>query len=335
MEHKVDCYEKDGQTVKKTMSMPAVFSAPIKPDVVSKIFSLVRLGLRQPHAVSPDAGMKYSAHSWGTGRAIARVPRISGSGTRAAGQGAFANFCRGGRLAHPTKTIRRWTRNVSNKDKLIANAMAIASTANVPLVESRGHKIENIKMLPIVVSDEITKIIKTKEAMEVIKAVGLEDEINRVKDSKRIRPGKGKMRNRRYVKRGGLIIIHNSTENLLGFRNIPGVETMNVNNIDIVKLAPGGHLGKLVLWTESAFESLDKIYGTYETPSAVHNMFILPNHMVVESDLEAMFYSPEVQAVLDEPVLLEKVGYGKDFINATGKKELLEKGNAELIKSSN
>lgn len=44
---------------------------------------------RQPYAVKHMAGMKYAAESWGTGRAVARIPRISGGGTNRSGQGAF------------------------------------------------------------------------------------------------------------------------------------------------------------------------------------------------------------------------------------------------------
>ena len=58
--------------------------------------------------------MKHSAESWGTGRAVARIPRISGSGTSRAGQGAFGNMCRKGRMSHPLKTYRRWHRKVNN-----------------------------------------------------------------------------------------------------------------------------------------------------------------------------------------------------------------------------
>jgi len=69
---------------------------------------------RQAHAVDPKAGMKHSAESWGTGRAVARIPRISGSGTSRAGQGAFGNQCRKGRMSHPLKSYRRWHRKVNN-----------------------------------------------------------------------------------------------------------------------------------------------------------------------------------------------------------------------------
>jgi len=41
---------------------------------------------RQAYAVSSKAGHQTSAESWGTGRAVARIPRVSGGGTHRAGQ---------------------------------------------------------------------------------------------------------------------------------------------------------------------------------------------------------------------------------------------------------
>jgi len=49
------------------------------------------------------AGHQTAAESWGTGRAVSRIPRVPGGGTHRAGQGAFGNMCRGGRMFAPTK----------------------------------------------------------------------------------------------------------------------------------------------------------------------------------------------------------------------------------------
>lgn len=46
---------------------------------------------RQPYAVNKLAGHQTSAESWGTGRAVARIPRVRGGGTHRSGQGAFGN----------------------------------------------------------------------------------------------------------------------------------------------------------------------------------------------------------------------------------------------------
>ena len=63
--------------------------------------------------MSKHAGEQTSAISWGTGRAVARIPRVGGGGTHRSGQGAFGNMCRGGRMFAPTKIWRRWHRHVN------------------------------------------------------------------------------------------------------------------------------------------------------------------------------------------------------------------------------
>ena len=71
--------------------MPKVFLAPIRQDVVHFVHSEMSKNKRQPYAVSKHAGHQTSAESWGTGRAVARIPRVRGGGTHRSGQGAFGN----------------------------------------------------------------------------------------------------------------------------------------------------------------------------------------------------------------------------------------------------
>lgn len=98
-------------------NLPAVFSAPLRPDIVRIVHTGLAKNKRQPYAVSVKAGHQTSAESWGTGRAVSRIPRVPGGGTHRAGQGAFGNMCRGGRMFAPTKTWRRWHRKVSINQK--------------------------------------------------------------------------------------------------------------------------------------------------------------------------------------------------------------------------
>ena len=35
---------------------------------------------------------------------------------------------------------------------------------------------------------------------------------------------------------------------------------MPVDKLNLLKIAPGGHLGRFCIWTESAFKKLDQIY---------------------------------------------------------------------------
>ena len=86
---------------------------------------------RQPYAVFRRAGHQHSAISWGTGRAVARVPRISGGGTSRSGQGAFANMCRKGRMFAPTKIWRKWHHKVNVNQKRYALVSALAASARL------------------------------------------------------------------------------------------------------------------------------------------------------------------------------------------------------------
>lgn len=89
--------------VSEQLVLPAVFTAPIRPDIVHFVHTSMAKNKRQAYAVSAGAGHQHSAESWGTGRAVARIPRVSGGGTSRAGQAAFGNMCRAGRMFAPTK----------------------------------------------------------------------------------------------------------------------------------------------------------------------------------------------------------------------------------------
>merc|ERR1711935_283000 len=140
----------DGADKPTQAAMPSVFLAPIRPDVVHFVHSNMAKNSRQAYAVSKWAGHQQSAESWGTGRAVSRIPRIQGGGTHRAGQGAFGNMCRGGRMFAPTKTFRHWHRKLNTSQKRYAVASCLAASASVSLIEARGYKIiDKVKEIPI------------------------------------------------------------------------------------------------------------------------------------------------------------------------------------------
>ena len=100
-----------------TVALPDVMKASIRPDIVNFVHAQISNNKRQPYAVSKKAGHQTSAESWGTGRAVSRIPRVPGGGTHRAGQGAFGNMCRGGRMFAPTKIWHRWHRRVNVNQK--------------------------------------------------------------------------------------------------------------------------------------------------------------------------------------------------------------------------
>ncbi|XP_015867541.1 large ribosomal subunit protein uL4 [Ziziphus jujuba] len=284
----------------QTLPLPDVMKASIRPDILNFVHSNISKNSRQPYAVSKRAGHQTSAESWGTGRAVSRIPRVPGGGTHRAGQGAFGNMCRGGRMFAPTKIWRRWHRKINVNQKRYAVVSAIAASAIPSLVLARGHRIESVPELPLVVSDSAEGVEKTSAAIKVLKQVGAFPDAEKAKDSHSIRPGKGKMRNRRYINRKGPLIVYGTEGAKLvkAFRNIPGIDIVNVERLNLLKLAPGGHLGRFVIWTKSAFEKLDSIYGSFEKPSEKKKGYVLPRAKMVNADLARIINSDEVQSVV-------------------------------------
>ncbi|ODV63619.1 60S ribosomal protein uL4 ASCRUDRAFT_73427 [Ascoidea rubescens DSM 1968] len=282
----VTVYSVDGKATTTALPLPTVFSAPIRPDIVHSVFTRINKNKRQAYAVSEKAGHQTSAESWGTGRAVARIPRVGGSGTHRSGQAAFGNMCRGGRMFAPTKTWRKWNVKVNHNEKRYATASAIAASAVAPLVLARGHRVETIPEVPLVVSNELESVKKTKEAVAVLKAIGAHRDVIKVIKSKKIRAGKGKMRGRRTTQRRGPLVVYGEDNGIVkAFRNIPGVETASVTSLGLLQLAPGAHLGRFVIWTQAAFASLDAIYS-------------LPNNIIANADVTRLINSSEIQNVV-------------------------------------
>merc|ERR1712194_742991 len=238
----------DGKELESGVAMPDVFSTPIRNDIVHYIHSRLAKNRRQGHAVFYKAGAEHSAESWGTGRAVARIPRISGSGTSRSGQATFGNMCRKARMFAPLKIWRKW------------------------------HAKANITLTKFGVTDELVKVRK----------------------SKKIRTGKGKYRNSRYVMRKGPLIIYSeaSKDVKQAARNLPGVDVCNVHRLNILQLAPGGHLGRFCIFTKDAFDELNSVFGTYAATSQEKKGYTLPRPVMSCADLSRIINSDQVQAKL-------------------------------------
>ncbi|KAH8927698.1 hypothetical protein BT69DRAFT_1311550 [Atractiella rhizophila] len=285
-----------------TLPLPSVLTAPIRNDIVQAVHKSVAKNRRQPYAVSRKAGHQTSAESWGTGRAVARIPRVGGSGTQRAGQAAFGNMCRGGRMFAPTRIWRKFHVKVPLQQKRYALVSALAATAVPSLVLARGHSISEVEEVPLVLASSIEETTKTKEAVTLLKTLGAYHDIERVINSKKMRAGKGKMRGRRYRQRRGPLVIYNEDRGIVrAFRNVPGVETASVKALNLLQLAPGGHLGRFVIWTESAFAALDEVYGTFEKAATLKKDFNLPVAKIANPDITRLINSTEIQSILNAP----------------------------------
>ena len=289
----VSVYDATTGTAGASVALPAVFTAPIRMDVVGFVHTNMAKNSRQAYAVSREAGHQTSAESWGTGRAVSRIPRVPGGGTHRAGQGAFGNMCRGGHMFNPTRVWRRWQRRVNVGQRRFATVSALAASAVPALVMARGHAVEDVVELPLVLDN--LEASKTKHAVDILTRFGAYADVEKAKASRKIRAGKGKMRNRRYVQRRGPLVVYGADDNVeQAFRNLPGVELCSVERLNLLQLAPGGHVGRFIVWTKSAFDRLDSLYGTYSDASEKSG-FSLPRPLMSNADLARVINSSEIQ----------------------------------------
>jgi len=199
----------------------------------------------------------------------------------------------------PNKIWRKWHKKISVNQRRYAVSSALAASALPALVMARGHRVDSVPEFPLVLADSLNRVTKTKDAISILQKCGAYADVEKAKDSKKVHRGVGKMRNRRYTQRRGPMIVYDVSEGLdKAFRNLPGVELTLVDNLSLLDLAPGGHLGRFVIWTKGAFEKLDSIFGTYEESAKFKTGFNLPRSFMSNADLTRIINSDEVQSVL-------------------------------------
>ncbi|NHJ00600.1 MAG: 50S ribosomal protein L4 [Candidatus Heimdallarchaeota archaeon] len=254
---KVSVFDLEGKE-KEKIDTGTIFTVAFRPDIIKRTVLASRRNRQIAFGVDPQAGKRTTAESWGAGRGAARVARVKGSRTHSASRGALNPFVVGGRQTHPPEGKQNFTEKVNKKEKIIAKKSAISATADATLVESRGHIIEEIQSLPLIVTNDFESLKKTQEVQIALNNLGLAFDIAKAKRrNSQIRPGKGKRRGRKY-KSGKSVLIVIGTD--LGIRdaskNIPGVDVVIVDHLNTEHLAPGTHAGRLTVWTKSAIEYL-------------------------------------------------------------------------------
>ena len=147
---------------------------------------------------------------------------------------------------------------------------------------AKGHRVESVPEFPLVLDDSVESLKKTKDAVTVLRKTNAWADVERVKASRRYRAGRGKMRNRRYVQKRGPLVIYSKDDGItLAFRNIPGVTLLPVDKLNLLKLAPGGHVGRFCIWTASAFNALDQVYSSDNKKG-----FSMPRPIMANADLQ-------------------------------------------------
>jgi large subunit ribosomal protein L4e len=241
--------DKAGQKA-STIKVPDVFNEAYRPDVIKKAVLAAQANRLQPYGPDRTAGTLTSAHSWGSGRGAAHVPRLT-NGSRA----ARVTQARGGRSAHAPNPNKIFKEKINDKERMLAIRSAAAATMNKELVKARGYKYEG--ELPLIVSDDVESMTRTKDVVDMLMALGLEADLERAKQ-KQVRGGKGKMRGRQYKKKVGVLIVVGEDKGIgAGARNIAGLDVVTLDNVNAELLAPGTHAGRLTVWSESALKMME------------------------------------------------------------------------------
>ncbi|MCJ7431455.1 50S ribosomal protein L4 [Candidatus Bathyarchaeota archaeon] len=253
----VKVFNLEGKSTRK-IELPPVFATPLRPDVIKRAVLAIQSSRFQPQGRDPMAGKRTSAESRGTGFAMARIPRLKGQSGRA----AFAPGTVGGRQSHPPVSEKRIVKRIPKKEKRLALLSAIAATASKEVVAARGHSVVDVLEIPLVVTNDLEGLKKTREVEETLIRLGVLSDIYRVEGSRKVRAGKGKSRGRKMKQSvGPLIVVAEDKGIMEAARNIPGVNVARVSSLNAEMLAPGTHPGRLTIWTDSALERLNELYG--------------------------------------------------------------------------
>ncbi len=262
---KVPVFSLNGNS-KATVDLPKIFSTEYRPDLILRAFVSEQSWERQPYGTDPMAGLRTTAEYYGrrreyyrltVNRGISRLPREKRPG---GGLGHVKQVpqARGGRRAHPPKAEKKWGKKINLKEWIKALKSAIAATANIDLIkgEGRSHVLKEVSP-PLVVEDAFEHLKKTREIEAIFDKLHLSEDLERAKE-KKIKAGRsrgGKKRTRKSV----LIVFSKDCDAMRAAANLPGVDVSTVADLMVSLLAPGGHPGRLTLWTEGALKKLDSL----------------------------------------------------------------------------
>lgn len=252
---RVHVYSLDGDVV-KSVDLPTVFQGEVRSDLIRRAVTAAQANRRQPYGPGRRSGAKHSVRWSGKGHGVSRVPRIRGSMTGAQAPGTV-----GGRRAHPPRVEKVWAKKVNENERRLARNAALAAVKEVTIVSARGHAFKEELSLPVVIEDGIETLQPdggaTQEGVKILDRLGVYADVERAKDGRHVRAGRGKMRGRRYRQpRSLLVVVKDPAKVRRLFGNLPGVEVVSPAGLSAEVLAPGGDPGRLTMFSEGALEVL-------------------------------------------------------------------------------
>jgi large subunit ribosomal protein L4e len=251
---------KEGQ-----LDLPAIFSTPFRADLIHKAFTNLTSHKFQRQGRHPTAGMDVVARSNDppTGQHTARIAKMKGGGGGRQGQAGGVASVRGGRQAHPPIVDKIIFKKLNKKENKLALCSAIAATASKKLIQSRGHKVEDIESFPIVISDDIESISKANEISKVLKDLKVMQDVERLV-TRKPRTGKSSLRGRsKKIGKSVLFVTKNASEISKACGSLPGVEVRSVKDLSVLDLAPGSVPIRLTIYSKGAIEEIAKIKSSH------------------------------------------------------------------------
>jgi len=257
---KTDVLTLDGKK-SEVIDLPNVFNTKVNSRVIHKAYINLESHSFQKHATHPTAGQDVVADSNDppTGRGVARIARMKGGGGGRQGQAGEVAGTRGGRQAHRPYINKVIYKKINKKENKVALCSAIAATASKELIERRGHKIEGITSLPIVISDEIEDISNTNKMIRLLDSLNLTQDVKRL-DGRKKRTGKVALRGRTSkIGKSVLFVVSNNEKLSKACSSIPGVDTCSTKDLSVLNLAPGGTLIRLTVFSKKAISEISQI----------------------------------------------------------------------------
>ncbi len=257
---KASVYSIEGKVLKQ-IDLPKFFESFPRDDLVKRAVLSDESKTYQPKGNYRWAGLETSAKYRGRkemygaikNQGISRLPR------EVQPKGRFGRVRRipssvKGHRAHPPKPWATIVENMNAKEYANAMMSALAATANRKLVSARSS-LEVSASLPIVIEDGFENLDKTQKVAKVMEALKLDTYVAKAKKTGTKAP--------LIISSGGSIIKAAS--------NLAGVDVVSTNDLTVKLLAPGTHMGRITIYTESALKKLEGMFvnGKISKPSKV------------------------------------------------------------------
>jgi len=258
-------YSIDGNPVEE-IELPRQFSEEVREEIISRAVLAEQSTRYQPKGAFKLAGLQTTAEYRGRKEAygsiknkgISRLPREKFPKGRF-GKVRIVPFSVKGRRAHPPNPKKVLVEKINRKEHEKALRSAIAATARKEVIAARGHAVDGVKEIPLVVENRFEEFDKTKNVLACLRALGLEADLERGRRKKAVSGVREGRRGGSVRPKSVLIVVGNGSRVAKAARNLAGVDVRSASELDVESLAPGTHAGRLTLWSKRAVEEIGKV----------------------------------------------------------------------------